>query len=617
MPDPMPTPEELSRGKLIGSRSASAPITGADEELARFSRLNAQVFATYHTMMLADDKYYKQEFGADILPREWKDDGFEAVVPPTGHLAIEAASEHILATPRIMRPPVPMETGDIDANMSADKIAQALKFWWHNAFINGDPLGAGKKKVVKDGRMVLKVEVRWDLVQPGAQVYGKSDWIWRVRLCPSETVLEDPDNPFDPQYVYETYQIRVDEARRLFPEAVGEWQNEKRNPTDTVRYVEYYSKPMKTSKGKRVVWIDNERVIDTINPYYYVCGVDASGRDTYDGWVPYAIAPSGWGDVDASNMPHDRYVGMLRFMHGILRAEAQMATAAVAQLRVATFPPLKLWGGGGDKEKPFRFGPAAVMRFSGTKDQQDMIPMVLPNLPDGISDILNRTHGWANELSRFNTLSGGVQRGVDTATEADLNVRNANSRLSPPVAGITGMVTRVNVMILKTIELVLEAPVVLYGASDSGPGVVTVNPQDINGFYMTFVSLQTTEQAALDRSLLKLWGDAQNQWPIDPEYAMRQTSIENPTERIQKHLDHQVLMDPRLHDLRVMKAIGPEGMTALQQMRAIEGAGDMAEHAPPGQALPPNPQTGAAAEAEVISSAREDAMNVRPDLQMQ
>lgn len=621
---PGPTPEELRKGKLIGSRSAGgALVTAGDEELERFSRLNAQVYATYFTALELDNKYYHKKFGADILPREWKDDGFKAVIPPTGHLAVESASEHILSTPKIHRPPVPTTEGDMDANLAADKVQQFLKFWWHNAFINGDPLGVGKKKVVKDGRMVLKVEVRWDVIQPGALVYGKNEWIWRTKVCANETVMLDPDDPYDPSYAYEFYQMRVDEAKRLFPEAGGSWKTERRSPTDTVRYVEYYEKPSKDSKGKRIIWIDNERVLDEVNPYYYVCGVDESGKDTYDGWVPYACAPSGWGDVDSKNMPVDRYVGILRYMHDVLEAEAQTATAGIAQLRVSTFPPIKMWGGTTDKEKGFRFGPAAVMKFTGPKTDQDAEVMNLPGMPSGVSEILNRTHQWANELSRFNTLGGGAQRGVDTATEADLNVRNASSRLTGPVAGITGLVTRVNSMILKTNELVLEAPVVIYGASDAGPGVVVLNPEDIDGFYMTFVSLQTTEQAALDRALLKTWADAFNSFRLDPEYAMRQAGIENPTERIQKSLDYQVLIDPMLHQQRVAERLGPEGMATISQMNALLNGPDVSstppapKGGPMGFVPPQNPLTGDAAEAQVVTDARQAAFDANPERQLQ
>lgn len=627
MADGNPTPEQMSKGKLLGSRAVAPQVTnGADEELARYSRLRSQVYATYYKNIDEDNKYYERKFGADILPKEWRDEGHRTIIPPTARLAVDAAAEHILSTPKIFRPPVPTDASDIDASLAADKVTSALQFFWHNVFVHGSALEGAKKKVVKDGRAILKVELRWDLISPGATVYGRKDWMWRVKLCANETVMLDPDDPYDPSYSYESYLMRREEALKLFPEAKGDWMDEKRNPLDTVNYVEMFTKPSGSSQGKRIVWIENERVIDTVNPYNYVCDVDEDGEDLYDGWVPYACAPSGWGDVDSQNRPEDRYVGILRHMHDVLEAEAQQATAVLAQLRVATFPPIKTWGMPTDKERPFRFGPAAVMRFNGPRDQMDAEVMNIPGLPAGIIDILNRTHAWANEISHFSTLSGGTQRGVDTATEADLNVRNASSRLTPVITGLVAMITRVNMMFLKTIELILEAPMVLYGASEAGVGVVQLFPEEVGGFYMTFVTLQTLDQASLDRANLKTWADAFNAFRLDPEYAMRKAGIENPMERIQKSADYQVFIDPMMHQARVAAALGQGGIAAVAALRAIEGSNMAQDPAaapnqpdagnPMGFVPNANPLTGEAAEANAVTEARSDAMTARPDLLM-
>lgn len=620
-----PSAAQLAKGKLIGSRSPlGTPVAGGDEELNRFTRLQNVVFSEYHRALALDNKFYHLDFDMEIIPKEWRDDGFKAVKPNTAHMSVESAAEHILTTPKIHVPVMPVSEGDFDAALVADKKQQALKFFWHNVFLAGDPLGEGKKNIVKDGRMVLRVDLRWDLVDPDAAVYGKNEFPWRVRLRSNETILEDTDNPYDPSYIFESFQIRTSDAKRYYPDAAGDW-GEKKQPTDTVRLVEYFCKPSdEEPKGKRIVWIENERVIDTVNPYHYLCGVTETGEDKYDGWVPYAIAPSGWGSVDATNMPHERYAGILRHMHSVLIAEAEQATMAQAQLKVATFPPVKVFGQMAvDKDHPFRFGPAAVLPFPQGKNENDAEVMAYPNLPAGVIDMLNRTHMWANEVSRFNTLSGGAQRGVDTATEADLNVRNASARLSGPIAGLTGMIARVNTMMLKCIELILEAPVILYGATDGMSGAVTLSPEEIDGFYMSFVALQTTEQAALDRALLKTWGDAFNGFQtIDPEYAMRQAGIENPKERIEKMLDHQVLMDPMMHQARVamkMSQLPPEVLSTMQLMRTIAEVGEGQQAAPPtpGGGLPANQQTGAAAEAAVVTDARNEAMTARPDLLMQ
>src|SRR5690606_12290500 len=144
-------------------------------------------------------------------------------------------------------PERPSTVGQMDERMVADNKQQALKFFWHNIFISGDPLGHGKKKLVKDGRLVLKKEIKWDHIDPDKDMFGANDFLWTVKVLPNETVLEDPDDPYDPMYVYEFYSMRVSAARRLFPEGVGEWA-EKKKDTDTVTYIEYWSKPHGTDR---------------------------------------------------------------------------------------------------------------------------------------------------------------------------------------------------------------------------------------------------------------------------------------------------------------------------------------------------------------------------------
>jgi hypothetical protein len=609
-----PSPEQMRKGKLIGSRLNSTPVTGGDPELEKFNRLK-MVYSSYHTAMEEDDKYYHKQYGKDIVPREWVDDGFKATIPPTGNVAVETAAEHILTTPKIYVPERPSTENQLMERQVADSKQQALKFFWHNLFISGDPLGHGKKKLIKDGRLVLKKEIKWDYIDPDSEMFGVNDFLWNLRVLSNETVLEDPDDPYDPTYVYEYYTMRAGTARRFFPDAIGSWAKDKKD-TDTVTYVEYWTKPHGTDKGKRCVWIDNEKVLEKDNPYHWVASVNEDGEDTYDGYIPYFIADSGWGDVNAENKPEDRYVGILRYMHDILETEARQLTAADVQTRVATFPILKGWNLESDAEKPFRIGPASLLRLNGDKNNSDVEIMPFPDLPRGVTDLLNRLHNFANELTRFNTLGGGPQKGVDTATEADLNVRNASAKLSGPVSGLQSLLTRVNKTVLQDIELVLEAPVVLYGAADSGPGMVTLNPEDINGFYLTFVQLQTSEQAALDRALLKTWGDAMHTFDLDPEYAMRQAGIENPTERIVRSAEHKVFIDPMMHQLRVMTELGEGGIKAIQLLNQLTGTGVQNE-ANPGFQPAQNANTGGAAEAQAITDGREMAMTMRPDLQMQ
>lgn len=613
------TPEEKTQGHLLNSDSGgNSPmfVVGGDPDLEKFTRLNNGVYRKYFTALTEDNKYYRQEYGADLIPNEWKDNGFKATVPPTAYNAVESASDHILTTPDIFVPPRATVAGHIAEQQIAEIKTLFLESFWHNIYVKGNPLDVGKKKLVKDGRVVLKKLIRWDLVPEDGTELGVNQFLWDVRVLPNETVLEDPDNPEDPEYVYESYNIRVDAAKRMFPDAKYQWTG--RRGDERVRYLEYWTKPKNHDKGTRKVWIDNELVLTRDNPYNWSIGFDKDGRALYDGYIPYVIRSSGWGDTDASSMPHERYVGILRYMHSTLDTEARQISAADAQLRVTTFPPIILAGITEDEEHKIKIGPAAKI-FLPDKEHQQVSTLQWPQLDPSIWQIVSRLHAYANDLAKFDQLGGAPQRGVDTATEAGMNVRQAGAKLSGPMTALKTLMMAVNEQLFYDVEYVLEAPVTLYGASESGPGVVTLRPEDIAGFCMNFVELKTTDQAALDAANMRNWADMYSVFGIDKAYAMSKAGIKNPQERMEARMAEDVLNDPMMHQLRVMMAMSGQGeigkMLAQRMMAAVQPLTPSTPPEKPGAAWPAEP--GLEMPPDAVKAAQQAQQVNRPDMSFQ
>lgn len=602
------TPEEKTHGHLLNSDAGgNGPmfVVGGDPDLERFTRLNNGVYRKYFAALREDDSYYRQEYGEGLIPEEWKEKGFKATVPPTAYNAVESASDHILTTPDIFVPPRPSDKNFIGEQKIAEQKALFLDSFWHNIRVKSGAMEVGKKKLVKDGRIVLKKEIRWEFVDTEGAELGVNQFLWNLKVLPNETVLEDPDNPEDPLYVYESYNIRVDTGRKMFPEAKTQWTG--RRGDERVRYVEFWQKPSGTSKGHRKVWIDNELVLTKPNPYHWSIGFDKEGRALYDGYVPYIIRASGWGDVDSSSMPHDRYVGILRYMHSTLDTEARQISAADAQLRVTTFPPIILAGVSEDEEHKIKIGPAAKI-YLPDKDNQSVTTLQWPTLDPSVWQIVSRLHSYANDLAKFDQLGGAPQRGVDTATEAGMNVRQAGAKLSGPMNALKNAMMAVNEQLFYDVEYILEAPVTVYGASEAGPGVVTLSPEDISGFCMNFVELKTTDQAALDTANMRNWAEMYNVFGIDKAYAMTKAGIKNPNERMEARMAEDIQADPMMHQLRVMMAMAGQGelgqMLVARMMGAVQPIEPTAPEGEPagaawqaGFSLEPPPNTVQAAQA--------------------
>ena len=571
-----PTQTDLALGKLTGRLSVGAAIeTDNDEARNRFNVLKSSVYPQFFKAMKDDEPFYRLKFGDDILPTEWKNRGFKAVIPPTAYNAVEASVDHILTIPNHTVPPRPVQSSTLAELDIAENKAELLDHVWYNFRLMGDPLRAGTKKLIKDGKIVLKKEIDFKrVVQDGNGLIGQSGFPWKLRVLPNDTVYEDPDNPHDPRYVYESYNIRIDSVRNLLPvdqfdkKVRDEWSKGKKG-TDSVQFLEYWQKPNGEKKGRRVIWLDNVKVLDKINPYYWVDGVTPAGKDRYDGYVPYFIGASGWGDVGADNNPADRYVGMIRYIHSVLEAEARHYTDASVQMHIAAFPIIKAFGFSEDKEKPLRVGPGATL-FIPDKASQDIEIMTWPGLTPGVSDMISRAHSYVSELSKFEALGGDPQVGVNTATEAAQNSSNALAKLQAPLASLSSVVARIDRTIFQDIELIFEQGTAIAGAGESGGTVAVVKPEDISGFYEVFVEMQSSDDAAQLRANARLWADMFRIFGLDREFSMRKAGIPRPRQRIANRIAEDLLLDPRMHEIRMMLASSGLGRAGEIVAKSVE-----------------------------------------------
>lgn len=560
--------------------------------LAEYLQLRTVVFRDYLATMAEDEKYYQQEFATDLIPPEWRARGFEPTVPPTAYNAVEAATNHILTTPDILIPERPVDTDALQEQALAAEKATGLMYFWHQVFKQGDPFGHAKKDIIKWGKVVLKKVIDPDALAPDNTFVGRKRFPWKVYQLAPQTVFEVGD-PADPDCIYEAYLTKVATAKILYPEASGTWTNKKQQ--EDVRVVEYWEKPSGNNKGVRRIWIEGERVVNKVNPYYWVDYVDDKGKPVYTGYIPYFIADSGWGDGHLGAAPANRYVGMIRRIHSMLRTEARQLTAADAQLRISTFPIIKLKGIEEDDEHPIQLGPGAKVALN---DEQDIAAMEWPQLDPGLFNIIKNVHAYTNELAQFQTLSGIPQSGVDSATEADQNFRSATAKLEAPIRGLKSIITRMNETVLMDIEHIFEAPVTLYGAADGMPGAVVLKPEDIDGFYENFVELKTSDQRALDAANAVRWANLYQTFGIDKRYAMKMAGIPNPQQRIAQRMQEDVWADPRSHEFRMAQYMQNQGEFGQQLAgiildQMINGVvpNDQGEQPPAGPMVqPPQPQ---------------------------
>ena len=552
--------------------------------LDEYAALRKQ-YGQYHLDMAADEKFYRLEFGADFIPKEWQQKGFGATIPPTAYNAVEAAANHILTTPDIMVPERPGEPDVLIEQEIASIKSMGLQYFWHQVFKQGDPLAGAKKDLIKHGMMVLKKEIRPEALDPKGVSIGRRKFPWKVtHLSPGQVMLIGPVH--DPSCVYESYEIVRAEAQRAFPEAAGNWRD--KDSMEKVRVLEYWEKPGDQSQGKRIIWIDDERVLNKINPYNWVEGYTDTGKPVYGGYLPYFIRSSGWGDNDVDAAPHERFVGMIRRVHSVLLTEARQLTAADLHLRMSAFPIMKLQNIEEDDEHPIQLGPGAKIH---TDETQDVSIVAWSKVDPALFALLDRGHSYLNELAQFEQFSGIPQSGVDSATEADQNNRAASSKLAGILAAMKSAVTMINETVFMDIQYNFEDAVTLYGAADGLPGTAEIRPEWIDGFFENLVELKTSDSRQLDTSRAMAWGQLKELFKLDRRFAMKMAGIPNPPQRIAQRQQEDLWDDPTSHQVRLAAMMAGQGgeagmMLAMQIINQLAAGtvpgGNGSETAPGG-----------------------------------
>ena len=570
-------------------------MTELSEAQARdkFDQLRAQ-YSKYHKNVKENRKFYNRDFENMVISPAVRKRGFKAVIPRTARRSVDEATDHILFRPKVRVPVRPTNSKHTTEQSIAEKKRKALNAWWRQVEQRFHPIGDGRKWILIDGAVAVRMTLNWDMVpdkddpkyrQKLAKL-GRYGFLWNIELMNNEWVYVDPSNHRDPAYAYVHYNLRVEEAKRRWPEATGEWRT--RPDYEKVNYLEYWSKPTFTDDGEwepgiQYQWVDRDCVKSDINPYPY---------------VPIAVEDSGWGLVHASADPHEKFVGLNEHSHDVFVAQARQWSAMQAVTENTAFNPVVARNFSDEEMARLTVGPGSIWNLEGAENdpnRQSIEFLTWPNIPLTVLQMIQMTDREVNGALKTDTLGGIAQTGVDTATEADQNVRNAAAKLSSPVAALERLVAKMSRWMLMDIELVLEAPVTLYGVGADDEADITLTPREINGYYDVSCELRTQDEEALSLTKARFWMEMYRVSPMLSAYtAMERGEIaDDPQKEMLRRAAEDVFLSEEFRMVRVMS--GAESMQQLMEMVTAM----QQENAKP--AGPPSGPAGPASDLGLIS----------------
>lgn len=570
-------------------------MPGSEKELenlkVKLARLEAEQFGEFIRKTETNRRMYDLNFGTEIVPPKWNT-LVKEFIPETAARAIDEPADHILDYPHIKVPVRPTEDDSEEESVIAAVKRVALNSWWSNVARIANPIGDGKRAFLNEGRICVRKTINWDLVpdKPEREDYdsereynnaknkyrndiaklGEVEFPWNIEILDNITVFEDPSNHRDPKYVYIKYDVLVEQARERWP-----WDGDGKMPSwwdhddfNEIEYVEYWSKPKLNPDGSikeagyYVQWVNGDVVHNEDNPYPY---------------IPVVIEDNGRGVVRANAKPHEKYRGFSEKAHKTFIAEAKQLSAWQAVNEMSAFPMGKLRNS--DKEE-FQVGPGVITPFEGAEgspDAEDLIWMEHPDVPAGVISLFQTTQMLANQTYKFNILGGVPQAGVETATEADQNVRNASAVLSAPVNSLNRLVERISRQVLMDVELVLEAPITIRGVGEGDPAEIKLMPSDIKGFYDVRAELRTSDEDAVAMNKARFWIEMALRAPfLSFEKAMVAGEItDDPVGERLKRAAEDVFLSDQFRQIRIMTGAQSFGQLAA----ALEAGNETAQSA--------------------------------------
>lgn len=577
-------------------------------------------FSNFRQEVHTSRRFYDLDFANEIVPPRWRA-RLEAYIPPNAAHSIDEAVDHILFTPRVRVATRPAEG---DRQLAEQVIAENKRGFLHSIWAQNPIIHDARKTLINEGMIAIKKTINWKYVpsKPGPKAskkvrdayrrdmakLGQDHPLWNFEILDNATITFGPVSDHrNPMWVFIKYAITVEDARALYPKEgdpapgvgtdgpnkpVESWRD--RSDLEEVQFMEYWSADICdingaiTEPGRFIQWVEEEVIKDEMNPYPY---------------VPVAIEDAGFGTVRSTAKVEDIFVGMTKKMRQTFINQARQFTAWEAVTELTAFGLYTARNR--DAAKVWNVGPGEIIDLTGDEGQsgsETFEAVKLPEIPMGVIQLVNETNRMANSVLKTETLGGQPLSGVETATEADQQIRNASAKLSSPVAALERLVAKMSSWLLMDIELVFEVPVTIWAsvAGEETPTMLTVKPSDINGYYNVTAELRTTDDEAVNMVKARFWSEMYRLIPFLSAWtAMERGEIsDNPTREMVQRASEDIYLGPEARMVRTLTAMNSFGEFAefIQAQIAGQGAGPNGPGGPPSPdantSTPPNPGAG-------------------------
>jgi hypothetical protein len=521
-------------------------------EVLDLLREGKSYFGAFHSACRIEDDFFYNTFQVDTP------DGHETVIPATGRSQINVATDHVdINNISVLVP------SSARQRARAEKLQRFYTAIWQNI----DPA-------------VLRTAVRQSFL------YGLGF------LKPMYDADNWPDSPrfddyADPDEYKEAMKTFMDRRDMSFPFTVKNvnpqnlvWDDSR---SDMGWAIEFYDRDPEVIKRKYKNWsgLTRGKATSTWLEYWdkewMGIIVDNDWLEGYPirheyGFMPYKqILPANATDLEMG-LPQQRFQGLLKPVHQLLKEEARILTAYGAIIRRHAWTTLNFSG-------PTASAEMAKQNYEQWEGFNTIPPGVtvsegpVPHPPQELLAQLNNIQT-AIEMATFpNVIRGMRPRGVSSGFQVSVLSGMGRLVFSGVAQGMSRAIQQCNSGFAKIVENKLRDKVTVFGRASVERFDQTVGPRDINGMYDNIVELSAEAPEEAERRAI-LGKTLFESGIISLMEAQRRAGVVSPFEEQLQIGAERLLNSPQISEMQA--AIAAERIGLLNQLTEasdVEGGG--------------------------------------------
>ena len=540
------------------------------------------IYGPLYGLYTTDEQYYELDFAKELkIPEEYK---AEAIVLPTGRDIVDTAVDHTdIAHARVFANKKGISKASEDETEMLRKLYLGII---HRTNVEADisPWRVAAKHYWMHGLAVFKTI--WDVDAWGDRPKRKeseteADYAsrideWRqtnslsipiiIKAINPANIMPDPDF-MGRSYVFERYKKLRFNVEKMYPH----WENPQGRKIDD--YCEFVS------------WWDDEYRCDLIDgaPVLRVKG--GVVKHNY-GFNPYTLIESGLGNMGIDAEPEKRYVGLLRYIYGLLRSESSNYSLNDVVLKRTALP----WGvikgenAAAVKSIDVKFGAYTPLPEGVELEEK------VPQAPAGaLTDHMMRTNYYITSHAAPNSVRGLPESGVRSGADRRLMIAEAGSKYSYSQDAFSNGTAQVLIKCAKLIKNVIPGDVRVWARTPTDEFDVEIKKDLMKEPFTCYVEFSPIseedeyrrhddlERLVAGGIVTKKWARSQMS-NVDPQ-AMEKDEQKQLLKATPAYLNHQNEMMNMAIQERMSEIPGYAEQAAAQGPMGAEGGGMPPEEA--------------------------------------